>query len=47
MIEMNMSETARMILGLRAAGWSDTDINNFILYIETGDERYKPKNIKE
>ena len=47
MIEMNMSETARMIVGLRAAGWSDTDINNFILYIETGDERYKPKSIKE
>lgn len=47
MKDMNMSETARMILGLRAAGWSDTDINNFILYIETGDESYKPKNIKE
>lgn len=41
-----MTET-RIILGLRAAGWSDADINRFIRYVETGDELYKPKNIKE
>lgn len=40
---MNMSETARLILGLRAAGWNEKDINDFILYIETGEEIYKPK----
>ncbi len=42
MQDMNMQETARMILGLRAAGWSEEKINNFILFIETGEEHYKP-----
>lgn len=41
---MNMQEVARMITGLRAAGWSDTEINDFLLYIETGEDQYKPKN---
>ena len=40
---MNMSETARLILGLRAKGMSDTEITNLILFIETGDEKYKPE----
>ena len=44
---MNMSETARLILGLRAAGWTELDINNFILFIETGEDKYKPSNMKE
>lgn len=39
---MNMSETARLILGLRAAGWDEKGINDFILWIETGDEKYRP-----
>lgn len=43
MDNMNMQEASRVILGLRAAGWSEKDINDFILYIETGDEQYKPK----
>lgn len=43
MNDMNMSEAARLIIGLRAAGWNEKDINDFILYIETGDGRYKPK----
>ena len=43
MSNMNMQEAARIILGLRAAGWGEKEINDFILYIETGDERYKPK----
>ncbi len=41
---MNMTETARLILGLREKGWNDTEIADFILYIETGEEKYKPKN---
>ena len=41
---MNMTEVARMILGLRAAGWSEEKINNFLLWIETGEEQYKPKD---
>jgi hypothetical protein len=42
---MNMTEASRIILGLRAAGWEEKDINDFILYVETGEEQYKPKNI--
>ena len=38
-----MQEISRLILGLRAAGWSDTQINDFLLYIESGEEQYKPK----
>ena len=40
---MNMAENARFILGLRSAGWSEKKINDFMLYIETGEEQYKPK----
>lgn len=40
---MNMSEASRLILGLRSAGWEDKAITDFILYIETGEEQYKPK----
>lgn len=43
MNEMNMQETSRMILGLRSAGWSEKEINDFLLYIESGEEQYKPK----
>ena len=39
---MNMMEASRVILGLRAAGWDEKSINDFILWIETGDEKYKP-----
>jgi len=44
---VNMTETSRLILGLRAAGWSEKEINDFILYIELGDEQYKPKRGQE
>lgn len=40
---MNMSEVARLILGLRAKGWTGNQIDDFILWIETGEEQYKPK----
>ena len=39
---MNMTENARLIFGLRSAGWSEKKINDFILYIETGDDQYRP-----
>ena len=42
MDNMNMQEASSVILGLRAAGWNEKDINDFILYIETGEEKYKP-----
>lgn len=43
---MNMQETARFILGLRSAGWTEEQINDFVLYIETGEDQYKPKDNK-
>jgi len=42
-----MTENARLILGLRALGMSDTEIVNFLLWIETGEEQYKPKSKQE
>ena len=47
MEDMNMQENARLVLGLRAAGWDEKKINDFLLYIETGEEQYKPKPDKE
>ena len=44
---MNMQEAARLILGLRAAGWTEEQINDFILYIGSGEEKYKPGNDKK
>lgn len=43
MNDMNMTEVARLLLGLRAAGWTEKEINDFILFIETGEDQYKPK----
>ena len=40
---MNMAEVARLILGLRSAGWSEKQINDFLLFIESGEEQYKPQ----
>ena len=40
---MNMTEVARLLLGLRAACWTEIVINDFVLYIESGEEQYKPK----
>ncbi|MEH2937987.1 hypothetical protein AALA83_04820 [Oscillospiraceae bacterium 44-5] len=40
---MNMQEIARLLLGLRSDGWSEKKINDFLLFIETGEDQYKPK----
>jgi len=40
---VNMQEMARLLLGLREAGWSEKKINDFLLFIGTGEEQYKPK----
>lgn len=37
-----MQEISRLILGLRAKGWTDAEINDLVLWIETGDEKYRP-----
>ena len=43
MEDMNMKEAARVIIALRSAGWTEKAINDFILFVETGEEQYKPK----
>ena len=35
-----------LIFKLRAAGWDEKSINDFILWIESGDEQYKPTEEK-
>lgn len=42
-MEMNMTKNSRFIKGLRAAGWTEKEINDFMLYIESGEEEYMPK----
>lgn len=37
-----MAEVARLIPGIRATGWTEKEINDFMLYIESGEEQYKP-----
>ena len=44
---MEAAEVARLLLGLRAAGWSEREIVDFMLYIGTGEERYKPRPRQE
>ena len=39
---MDMQENARIIIGLRSAGWSEKKSNDFIIFIESGDEQYRP-----
>lgn len=34
---MDTPKSSRLILGLRSKGWSDTEIEDFILWVETGD----------
>lgn len=40
---MTMTEIARVITGLRAAGWDEKAINDFLLWVESGAEQYMPK----
>ena len=39
---MTAQEKVRLILGLRAAGWSEEKITDFLLFIASGEEQYKP-----
>ncbi len=38
-----MTEVSRIILGLRAAGWDERCISDFILWVESGEMQYKPQ----
>lgn len=38
---MNKQEHARLVEGLCAAGWSEKKINDFILFVKSGEEKCK------
>jgi len=40
---MNMQENVRLIEALESAGWSAEEIIKLIKYVESGEEKYKPK----
>ncbi len=42
---MSTREMTRFITGLRSAGWDEKAINDLIVFIGTGEEKYKP-NLK-
>lgn len=37
----NMRETTNIILALRAKGWTDTEINDFMLFVENNKPTQK------
>lgn len=41
----DMNECSRFITVLREAGWTDTQINDFILYIEADETSYNQNEI--
>ena len=44
---MDKRENVRLILGLRAKGWTDIEINDLVRWIETGSEKYDPEKQEE
>ena len=42
-----MIEITRMIKGLRKAGWTEKQINDFLIYIESGEEPYQPPIVNQ
>ncbi len=40
-LENAVAEIARLIEGLRASGWSEKKINDFLMYIDSGKEEEK------
>ena len=47
MQDMGNKENARLILALRERGWNDTEINDLVLYMETGEEKWFDKVTKK
>lgn len=43
---MTKRENERLVLGLRAAGWNDEKINDFMLYMKSGEEQYQPEVVE-
>ena len=43
---MNERETCRLILGLRKLGLNDSQVLDFLLWVESGDEKYDPQGLR-
>lgn len=43
MDDLNNKENSRIIIALRERGWTDTEINDLVLYMETGEEKWKER----
>ena len=43
---MKHQEVSRIILGLRAAGWDEGAIGDFILWVGTGEAQYRPEKME-
>ena len=41
--EMDLHAVVRIINGLKAAGWDDKAILDFVLWVVSGEEKYIPK----
>ena len=42
---VNMQEMTRLMEGLKKMGLTEKQIYEFLLYIESGNEKYEPKKI--
>ena len=45
--KMTQTENTRMAIGLRKKGWTDTEIVDFMIWVESGDSKYEPKDENE
>ncbi|MBR3723598.1 MAG: hypothetical protein IKN12_12695 [Selenomonadaceae bacterium] len=41
---MNMQEVVRLLTGLRDMGLPEKEINDFLMYIESGNDAFRPKS---
>ena len=40
---MNLQEMVRFLMGLREIGLTEKEINDFLIYIASGNDEYKPR----
>ena len=43
---MTMTEMSRLIEGLRLLGLTGDELGDFLMWVENGDPKYKPKSIR-
>lgn len=42
---MNLKEETRLVYGLQAKGWALQEVSDFILWIQTGEKEFRPKEL--